>query len=101
MNQTQTQASLFSDFRVLLVNKDNLRAVASCKVGEAICLSGIRVVEGAKGRFVAMPSKKDAKGEYQDIFFPANREIREQLQVAVLSKYNEVLKSQASVPASF
>src|ERR1043166_2008804 len=97
MNQTtvQNQTQMFSEFKVTLVDKDSLRAVASCKVGEAIWLHGMRVVEGTKGRFVSMPSRKAANGEYQDIFYPASREVREQLQSGVLAKYNETVRAAA------
>jgi stage V sporulation protein G len=96
----QTLQGLFSDFRVRLTEKDMLRAVVSCKVGNAICLSGIRVVEGSRGWFISMPSHKDPKGGFQDIYFPANREVREQLQAAVLSKYQEALRSSGRQPRS-
>lgn len=89
MNQPQNPSSPFSDFRILLVSKDNLRALVTCKVAGALWVTGIRVVEGSKGKFIAMPSRKDTNGEYQDIFFPADREMRNQLQSAVLSKYQE------------
>jgi stage V sporulation protein G len=90
---------VFSDFRFNLVNKDCLRAFVSCKVGGAIVLDGMRVVEGTRGRFVSMPSRKDAKGEYQDIYFPASKEVREELQEAVLEGYSEALRTQ-SQPAA-
>jgi stage V sporulation protein G len=88
MNQSQ---SPFNDFRITISQKDNLRALVSCKVADAVWITGIRVVEGSKGKFIAMPSRKDPKGEYQDVFFPATREMREQLQTAVLAKYQEAV----------
>ncbi len=91
--QESSGNSLFSDFRLSLVNKDNLRAIASCKVGGAVYLSGMRVVSGSKGLFVAMPSRKDKKGEYRDIFFPASRAVRDGLQQAILSKYAQVVSA--------
>ncbi len=81
------EENLFTDFRLLLMTKDNLRAICSCKVAGAIWLTGIRVVEGSKGPFICMPSKKQANGEYQDIFFPGSRDIREKLQEQVLGLY--------------
>lgn len=88
--------ALFSDFRLVLINKDSLRALASCKIADAIFLNGMRVIEGSKGRFVSMPSRKDKSGEYQDVFFPANREIRQQLQQEILSRYEELLNQEAA-----
>jgi stage V sporulation protein G len=88
--------SLFSDFRIVMVNKDSLRAIASCKIADALFLNGMRVVEGSKGRFVSMPSRKDKSGEYQDVFFPANREVRQQLQDEILSRYAELATQEAA-----
>jgi stage V sporulation protein G len=93
----QNQATpLFSDFQITLINKDSLRAMASCKIAGAVFLNGIRVVEGSKGLFISMPSRKDKSGEYQDVYYPANREIRQQLQENVLSRYQEMTLQQAA-----
>lgn len=88
---TQNNAPLFSDFRLSLVEKDSLRALVTCKVGGAIWLSGIRVIEGSKGRFISMPARKSAEGEFQDVFFPVSREVREQLQKEILALYEKQL----------
>mgnify|MGYP001514749951 CR=1 FL=1 len=40
---------------------------------------GIKVCEGKSGLFVAMPSYKSAKGKYIDIFFPMDKEAKEEL----------------------
>ncbi len=101
MSNVQTPAApaagktLFSDFRISLVNKDSLRAIVSCKVADAFWLIGMRVVEGSRGRFVAMPSRKDTSGEFQDYYFPANKEVREHLQKQVLSLYEQKVAAPA------
>lgn len=87
-----------SDIRISLVKKDSLLALCSCKVQDSIWLTGILVVEGSRGKFVAMPSRKDAKGEYQDVFFPAKREVREDLQTKLLKAYDAELAKEG-VPA--
>lgn len=81
-------ANLFTNIHVTPVNKDRLRAIAGVKVAEAMYITGIRVVEGSKGLFISMPSRKDTKTrEYQDVAFPASREVREELQRVVLEEY--------------
>ena len=50
---------------------------------------GIKVCEGKSGLFVAMPSYKSAKGKYIDIFFPMDKEAKEELAGAVLRAYAE------------
>lgn len=49
------------------------------------------VIEGEKGLFIAMPSRKATDGEYRDIAHPINSETREKIQGIILQKYEQVL----------
>ena len=49
------------------------------------------VIEGEKGLFIAMPSKKALDGEYRDIAHPINSGTRERIQNIILEKYEEAL----------
>ena len=51
----------------------------------------IKVIEGEKGLFIAMPSRKATDGEYRDIAHPINSETRERIQGIILEKYEQVL----------
>lgn len=82
-------SSLFSQIRVTVYQKDSLRALVSVKVADAFFLTGLRVIEGKNGLFVAMPTKKDKAGEYTDIFFPASKATRDDLQAQVLEAYRK------------
>jgi stage V sporulation protein G len=88
--------SLFTQVRVSLFEKDSLRALATVKVADAIYLTGLRVIEGKNGIFVAMPTRKDKGGEYQDIFFPTSKAMRDELQKLVLEAY----KNEQRVPVA-
>ena len=95
----QTTTASFSNVRIALVTKESLRAMATVKVADAIFLTGIRVIEGKNGLFVSMPSKKDVGGDYHDIFFPASREVRDQMQRSILEVYRaEVAKNADAQP---
>ena len=83
------ESPLFDQVRVSLFEKDSLRALATVKVHDAIFLTGLRVVEGKNGLFLSMPNRKTAAGEYQDIYFPANKATRDQLQALVLEAYKK------------
>ena len=48
-----------------------------------------KVIEGEKGLFIAMPSKKSADGEYRDIAHPINSETRSMLEEIILKSYEE------------
>ncbi|MEG0386919.1 MAG: septation protein SpoVG family protein, partial [Niameybacter sp.] len=53
----------------------------------------IKVIEGDKGSFIAMPSRKTLDGEFRDIAHPINSETRDRIQKTVLEKYEMVLLS--------
>lgn len=54
----------------------------------------IKVIEGEKGLFIAMPSKKAMDGEYRDIAHPINSGTREKIQSTILGKYEEALEKE-------
>ena len=58
---------------------------------KAIVIHDIKVIEGEKGLFIAMPSRKAADGEYRDIAHPINSGTREMIQSIILDKYESTL----------
>ena len=83
------------DVRVYPLNKEDnsTKAFASMTVDDLIAIKGIRVVEGSKGYFVTMPQSKDNEGNYHDIAFPVNGDLRKAMNKAVLDEFKEVTKS--------
>lgn len=59
---------------------------------EEFVVHDIKVIEGEKGLFIAMPSKKAVDGEYRDIAHPINSETREKIQSIILENYEKVLE---------
>lgn len=82
-----------TDVRVRPVEKSDgkMKAVASITINGEFVVHDIKVIEGDKGYFVAMPSKKDGNGEYKDVAHPINTATRKTIQDAVIAKYNEVV----------
>ncbi len=77
-----------TDVRVRKVAKDGkMRAVVSITIDNEFVVHDIKVIEGDKGLFIAMPSRKTADGEYRDIAHPINTETRAKLQSLVLEAY--------------
>jgi stage V sporulation protein G len=81
--------------RVILVRSGNLRAIAWVKIADAFYLSGLRVIEGKRGFFVSMPARRDKQGEMQDIYWPATKEIKDQLEAVVLKRYRQMVGQEA------
>ena len=66
-----------------------MRAVVSITIDNVFVVHDIKVIEGEKGLFIAMPSKKSADGEYRDIAHPINSETRSMLEAIILKSYEE------------
>ena len=77
-----------TDIRVRRVEKEGkMKAVVSITIDNEFVVHDIKVIEGEKGLFIAMPSRKAADGEYRDIAHPINSTTRERLQQLILDKY--------------
>ena len=84
-----------TDVRVRKVAKEGkLKAVVSITMDEEFLVHDIKVIEGEKGLFIAMPSKKAVDGEYRDIAHPINSGTRERIQSIILEKYEEALEEE-------
>ena len=85
-----------TDIRVRVVSKDSkMKAVVSVTFDNAFVVHDIKVIEGEKGLFIAMPSKKTPDGEYRDIAHPIHGEMRSILQDAILEEFRKVLEEQS------
>ena len=81
-----------TDVRVRRVAKEGkMKAVVSITIDEEFVVHDIKVIEGEKGLFIAMPSRKATDGEYRDIAHPIKSETREKIQGIILQKYEQVL----------
>lgn len=82
-----------TDIRIRSVEKEGkMKAVVSITIDDEFVVHDIKIIEGEKGMFIAMPSRKAADGEYRDIAHPINTATRERLQSMILSKYQESLE---------
>ena len=77
-----------TDVRVRKVAKEGkMKAVVSITIDEEFVVHDIKVIEGEKGLFIAMPSRKASDGEYRDIAHPINSGTRDMIQKVILEKY--------------
>ena len=81
-----------TDVRVRKITKEGkMKAVVSITLDDELVIHDIKVIEGDKGLFIAMPSKKATDGEYRDIAHPINSSTRENLQRVILKSYEKAL----------
>lgn len=81
-----------TDVRVRHITKEGkMKAVVSITIDEAFVVHDIKIIEGEKGLFIAMPSRKGSDGEYRDVAHPINSETRETIQSYILEQYEKTL----------
>ena len=86
-----------TDVRVRRVAKEGkMKAVVSITFDNEFVVHDIKVIEGEKGLFISMPSRRANDGEYRDIAHPINSETREKIQKIILEKY-EIALAEAEV----
>lgn len=79
-----------TDIRVRKINVEgNLRGVVSVTFDNVFAVHDIKIIDGEKGLFIAMPSRKLGDGEYRDIAHPINTEFRTYMQETILAEYNK------------
>lgn len=77
-----------TDVRVRKIAKEGkMKAVVSITIDDEFVVHDIKVIEGEKGLFIAMPSKKAMDGEYRDIAHPISQATRETIQRLILDAY--------------
>ncbi|HJA30626.1 MAG: septation protein SpoVG [Clostridiales bacterium] len=82
-----------TDVRVRKIAKEGkMKAIVSITIDDEFVVHDIKVIEGDKGLFIAMPSKKATDGEYRDIAHPISQTTRENIQGTILEAYNRVLE---------
>ena len=81
-----------TDVRVRKITKEGkMKAIVSITIDDEFVVHDIKVIEGEKGLFIAMPSKKATDGEYRDIAHPINQTTRESIQSIIVEKYEAAL----------
>lgn len=75
------------------VDMNKVKAIASITIDEDFVVHDLRVVEGERGLFVAMPSRKLPSGNFRDVAHPINSETREMVQSIVLEEYKNSVDS--------
>ena len=90
-----------TDVKVIPVDDEKLKAFVSIVFDQCFVVTDIKIINGPKGLFVSMPSKKRKDGTFKDIAHPLNNQMRQYLEEKVLSVYKQqVAQAPAAAPAS-
>ena len=87
-----------TEIRIRLRDEEKLKAFASIVFDGCFVVRGLKVINGMRGLFVSMPSRRLPDGSFKDIAHPLNNETRRMIEEKVIGKYQEELASQGAVP---
>ena len=90
-----------TEVKIYPIQEDKLKAYASIVLDDVFIVRDLKIIHGASGLFVTMPSKKRKDGSYKDIAHPLNQEARTEMEEMVLKAYLSEIKGQdGSSPSS-
>ena len=76
-----------------------LKAYATVVFDNCFIIRDLKIIEGNKGLFVSMPSRKRKDGTFRDIVHPLNSETRQKIEDRVIEEYNRAMESGAGLLA--
>ena len=85
-----------TEIRIHLMGEERLKAFASVTFDDCFVVRNMKLVAGAKGVFLCMPSRKMQDGSHKDIVHPITQEFRQHLEEHVLKAYEEEVKKNSS-----
>ena len=85
-----------TEVRVVLKNELKLKAFASITLDDCFVIRGLKIICGAQGYFVSMPSRRKRNGTFQDLAHPINNEMRKKIEDSVLDAFETELNKGGS-----
>lgn len=86
-----------TDVRIRIISSErakSLKAVATITIDECFVVHDIKVLDGEKGLFMAMPRRPLPSGYFKDVAHPLNTETRNQIEAIILKAYEEELQKE-------
>jgi stage V sporulation protein G len=89
-----------TEVRITLTNEEKLKAFANITFDGSFVVRGLKVIAGAQGYFVSMPSRRRKDGTFQDLAHPVTNELRKKIEEKVLDAFEaEANRAGAAAPA--
>jgi stage V sporulation protein G len=88
-----------TEVRITLTNEEKLKAFANITIDASFVVRGLKVISGAQGYFISMPSRRRKDGSFQDLAHPVTNELRKKIEEAVLDAFEAALNRAGVAPA--
>ena len=87
-----------TEITVSIRDEDKLKAFVNVAFDDCFVVRGLKVIKGASGYFVSMPSRKMNDGTFRDIAHPITNEFREKVENAILEAYKAEARRDGQEP---
>ncbi|KKP35390.1 MAG: hypothetical protein UR26_C0005G0004 [candidate division TM6 bacterium GW2011_GWF2_32_72] len=77
-------------------NNGRLRAYATVVFDDSFIVRDMKIIEGDKGFFVSMPSRRRKDGSFRDIVHPLNADTRQELEDRIVGEFKKVLAEEGT-----
>lgn len=81
-----------TEVRITLRDEPKLKAFANITFDDSFVIRGLKIINGQKGFFVSMPSRKRTDGSFQDIVHPVSVDLRKHIEDKVLEAFDRKTK---------
>lgn len=71
-----------------------VKALATITLDDCFVITGIKIIDGSNGLYVAMPNRKTPQGEYKDTIYPITKEFRQILHDSILNEFKGIAKNE-------
>jgi len=88
-----------TEITVTLRNEEKLKAFVNITFDDQFVVRGLKVIKGATGFFISMPSRKMPDGSFRDIAHPINKDFRDFIEKSILQEYDKQLELEKSEEA--
>jgi stage V sporulation protein G len=89
-----------TEVRITLRNEEKLKAFASITFDNEFVVRGLKVINGAQGYFISMPSRRKRDGTFQDLAHPISNDLRKKIETKILDAFEKELDYRNSLPVS-
>jgi stage V sporulation protein G len=89
---------VITEVTVSIRDEDKLKAFVNVTFDGCFVVRGMKVIKGATGYFVSMPSRRMTDGTFRDIAHPITNEFREHVERAILKQYKEEMRKEGLPP---
>ena len=81
-----------TEVKLTLRNEEKLKGFANITLDNAFVIRGLKIINGSKGLFISMPSKRRSDGTFHDIAHPINAECRKKIQETIIAAFEEEVR---------